>query len=258
VSPARPPVATLRVRATPSTRASLRTAVLLGLVVAIVVAGGGCAVAGGGQPGTTPAKAPAVASSVPSPTRTPSPEEAASDAWWYWLGFGGLWGLSFDSLQELAKGADAVVIARIVQAGPGPVEGQIGPDGWDDRVFYTSATIEIERVISGHVPSARVTMHFLSPNPARFADQLRAYPKERAIFFITDLYRTLTEDYGNPPGPELERVRGIYVWTIPGAVVRDLGGIARPLLQLTGQPYLVALDGRAFDEVVSTIAGLAN
>jgi len=249
----------MRVRAMPSTLAWPRTAIFLGgLVVAIVIAGGGCAVAGGGPPGTTPAKAPTLAPSVPSPSRTPSPEEAASDAWWYWLGFGGIWGRTFDSLEGLVKGADAVVIARIVQAGPGPVEGGIGPDGWDDRVFFTAATIEVERVLAGDVSAPRVTMHFLSPNPARFAEQLRAYPKERAIFFITDLYRTLTEDYGNPPGPELEQVRGIHVWTIPGAVIREFGGIARPLLQLTGQPYLVALDGRAFDEVVSTIVGLAN
>lgn len=231
-------------------------AVAVALAAAVAVAG--CVAAGGTSIPSPAARSPVLAPPTPTTEQSPAADVAASDAWWYWLGFGGIWGRSFDSLEGLVKGADAVVIGRIVQAGPGPVEGEVSPDGWDLRVFYVDATIDVERIIAGRLSGPSVVVRILSPNPAIFADQLRQFPKERAIFFLTDLYRALTEDYLNSPGPELEAVRGIYEWTIPGAVVRELGGVARPLLQLAGQRYLVVLDGRPFDEVVATVADLAN
>jgi hypothetical protein len=54
------------------------------------------------------------------------------------------------------------------------------------------------------------------------------------------------------------QIRGIYERTIPGAVVRHIAGVARPLLQLTAGPYLVSLDGRPFDEVVATVGRFAK
>jgi hypothetical protein len=156
------------------------------------------------------------------------------------------------------KGADAVVVGRIVAAGPGRVEGVTSPDGLVGEVFYTYARISVERVVAGPVAGGEIVLQLIGPDPASIADRLPAFPKERAIFFVTDLYRSLTEDFRNSPGPELDQIRGLYEWTIPGAVVRDIGGVARPVLQLTAEPYLVALDGRPFDDVVSEIAGLAQ
>lgn len=235
-----------------------RSLQVVAVALAAAVTAVGCVAAGGSSTPSPAARSPVLAPPTPTTEQTPAADVAASDAWWYWLGFGGIWGRSFDSLEGLVKGADAVVIDRIVQAGPGPIEGEISPDGWDDRVFYVDARIDVEGIIAGRLPGPSVVVRILSPNPAIFADQLRQFPNERAIFFLTDLYRALTEDDQNSPGPELEALRGIYEWTIPGAVVREFGGIARPLLELTGQRYLVGLDGRPFDEVVATVADLAN
>lgn len=246
----------------PTTRSSdprgAGSVAILSLILVATLAAAGCVATGAQSAARAGSPTPAPAGSTAPADGSALPDQAASDAWWYWFAVGGLWSRSYESLEGLVTGADAVVLGRIVEAGPGRVEGAISPDGWDDRVFYTYARVSVERVIAGRLASREIVIQLLSPDPATFADRLRAFPKEPAIFFVTDLYRSLTEDFGNSPGPELDQVRGIYEWTIPGAVVRDIAGVARPLLQLTAAPYLVSLDGRPFDEVVATVARLAK
>lgn len=219
----------------------------------------GCA-ALAGAPLANPEPSAAAPSGPTSTAASPdlrSPDEAASDRWWDWLGFGGLWGRSYDSLAGMVKGADIVALGRIVRAEPGRVEGKTEPDGWADRVYYVYVTVEVERVIAGQVPGSEVVVQFISPDPSTFAAQLRAFPSERALFFLNDLVRSLTDGGRRTPDPELAKLQGIYEWTVPGSVVRNMDGVARPLVYW-GDGYARALDGRPFDDVVAEVVRLAG
>jgi hypothetical protein len=131
------------------------------------------------------------------------------------------------SLRELARSADAVVRGEVVSVAPGRVFGEPG----SDALHYAAATLRVDDLIAGEVPSRQVTLEIPLFDGPESIDVLPVWGE--GVFFLRhkaegEFHRLVTFD----------------------SLVVNEGGVA---LTDTEAPLLSGLAGAPFEDVVELI-----
>lgn len=157
-------------------------------------------------------------------------------------------GESYDSLAEVSKRADLIVIGRIVAIERGR-EWLAIPDLAGDRVYddvaharLAKATLKVERVVGGGSLADPLEVEFSVITWDQLPLLQRSIPAERSLFF---LHRKL------PPDDS----RYFRLLVLDDGVIRDVNGIAVPLSSDTIVGGEVA--GRDFDTLVGDVSALS-
>jgi len=161
----------------------------------------------------------------------------------------------YDSMADMARAADAVIVGRIISVSEGRVFGT--PDRTlkhpeRAQTFMANLTIEVDEVIRGSLKPGW-KLEVMAPGRDRI-DELGVYAKaeERSIFFLRD-----EEAWTRRLGWSDEYVKsaaGIYRLVRQGAVIVDHHSEA--LLPVPDEEALAGIDGRRFIDVLAELREL--
>jgi hypothetical protein len=155
----------------------------------------------------------------------------------------------YTSLAEMARSADAVVRGQVVAVEPGRIFGE--PTG--TQLHYAAATIRVEEVLAGGLPSRdadRVTLEIpLFDGPHQIAGLQDGLPWAETVFFLRSKAES-ARDAGMSREAQLAET-GYYRLVTMRALLVNEEGSAVPM---TDSPdFLAELEGIDFEEVVDTI-----
>ncbi len=148
-----------------------------------------------------------------------------SDHFWSTLAINGSPRNHFDSLREMAAGADIIVVGRIDKLVPGrevrDLEAEAeGMPREQASVYFAEATLVVDDAIKGG-PRQTVKLQLMVPGPAT-VDQLgKALPTERAIYFLTDMGAYFARE--NPTSSLVATLKGTFDFVSPQGLLRDFG-----------------------------------
>ncbi|MGH2455561.1 MAG: hypothetical protein ACRDHD_04820 [Candidatus Limnocylindria bacterium] len=161
----------------------------------------------------------------------------------------------YDSLEGMAKAADAVVVARIRSVSPGRVFGEFveGPHVDDALAHYASITIEIDEVLAGALPAEDtqiLVLEVMVPQPADLPALTDQIPTETSIYFLRS--KEMEAQRLGLPDDDVKAEDGFYRLVVQEALLRVFDGAVHPS-PIAERPFLVALEGRRMEDVVSII-----
>lgn len=161
-----------------------------------------------------------------------------SDHFWSRVYFRGVQAEHYDSLADMTKASDAVVLGRITLIQPSRswiADPELGDDG---IAFYAKATIHVDDVVAGHVQASgpgAVSLEIFLTNWKAFSQFAASVPPERALFFLRRKPDTSLPYY--------------MLVTVEQGYVRDFGYALPPVG--SEDPWLSKLSEMRFDDVVA-------
>jgi len=182
-----------------------------------------------------------------------------SDAERFWASLGlEAAGPRYGSLAELGAASDAVIVGRATGVRFSYEQRDLGAEaGGQSRetasVYYGEITLAVEDVLAGTLlePGAvRLSVVIGGPDMVKDLQELLPSGPGRVVVFLADPLRM----FGDLLDPAVrEAVRGQYILTnVDQSVVIEVGGrVAPPPYSL--DPFLIALTGRPFDEMVEEV-----
>jgi len=156
----------------------------------------------------------------------------------------------FESLREITADSDLVVVGRVTAVRPADTVTLGDPETYESEIDFAYVTVEIEEVLSG-VPATRTSgsVDLRIPIWQTPLDEVAAdLPDDRHLLFLIN-GAEYSAEVGDPAA-EQERWRYIYHLNGPGAVVRDIDGIARGARTENPDLFPAPVEGVAFEEVV--------
>ncbi|HEX7196339.1 MAG TPA: hypothetical protein VF364_05845, partial [Candidatus Limnocylindria bacterium] len=157
----------------------------------------------------------------------------------------------FGSLAEMADGADAVVLGRIVAITPGRSFG--GASGHPLR--YASVRVQVDDLLAGGLPAAHAQSVILEVPLFGGAPEIGpGSASARGVFFLRSK-ATSAADAGLPAEVQ-DRESAYYRLVVLNAAVLDDHGTAA--VADGDHAFLEALDGLRFEEVVLTVERAAT
>lgn len=180
----------------------------------------------------------------------PSPQDR-SDGFWGAMLVQGIQRENYQSLADMQDAAEATILGRItgVQAGRVITD----PNEPRDSVLYLTAEVAIERVLSGSIQpghEGRLQLEVMLPDEALLDRLVAEFPTERAIMFVRNKGSEVAE-LGFPADVQAME-RDYYRLVRTEAIMREFNGLIRVAVDTTS-PFLQALDGRSFQELINTL-----
>lgn len=159
---------------------------------------------------------------------------------WANLYFDGVMAENFETLADMAKSSDVVVTGRITaleKSRSWVAAPELGDDG---VAFYAKATVRVDEVLAGSFVAGEggaLGVEIFLINWPKLSEMAASLPPERVMLFLrrqsdtdTPLYRVVNVEQG---------------------YLRDLEHVEPPIGAT--EPWVVALHGRAFADVVSDV-----
>ena len=157
----------------------------------------------------------------------------------------GIHGELYRSLREMARKADAIVVGRIVGVRPGRVVDEPGADD----TFFSIATVEVERCVSGPLgPGDRVSVEYLVSRLGEDPGAENGAPRGTSVFLLRDVAAWNAQRGDAQAAREMA---GIHWLVTLDAVFTDRSGVVA--VQRSGEEYIQALDGSSFAALVATL-----
>ena len=156
----------------------------------------------------------------------------------------------YDSLAAMTQDADAVVLGRVVEAVPGRVFSGCG---------YTAATVEVEQVLAGHLPSAsqkRLSLEYFGFCTTPLPQLGKEIPAERAVFFLYNKGLDLSRLRPSATASEIAHEAAFWGLVILAGTAVDLDGRVH-VPQTLSAPFLAKLEGTSFAQFVGRVRSLA-
>ena len=190
---------------------------------------------------------------------SPSPVATPSDAERFWSSLElQAAGPRYASVAEIGGESDAVVVGRVTGVRFAYEQRDLGAEaGGQSResasVYYGEIKLAVEQVLTGDLLEPGVVrLMVILGSPNMVADLQELLPSGRALLFLVDPVR-LFGDMGDPGLREAERGKHLLT-NVDQSVVIEVGGRVAPQRASEGPPsFLVAFDGRPFDEVVEEV-----
>jgi hypothetical protein len=185
--------------------------------------------------------------------------EARSDRFWNALAVNGSARSHFATLDEMADGADIIVVGRIDRLAAGrevrDLEAEaLGMPREEASVYFADATIVVDDAIKG---SSRQTvmLQLMVPGPDAVERLGTALPTERAIFFLTDMGVYFARE--NPTSGIAATLKGTFDFVSPQGLLRDFGARVGVTAD-EGDAFLEAASGKAFRDVLAETKAAAD
>lgn len=217
------------------------------------------AACGGSAPSPSPQPASADPATAVRPSPAPTATQSAAERFWSELGLEAS-GPRYGSLAEIGAASDAVVVGRVTGVRFAYEQRDLGAEAAGQpragaSVYYGEITLAVEDVLAGTLLEPGVVRLIVivgSPDMVGDVRELLPPSPERVVLFLVDPLRLFGDRLDLDPGLR-EAVRGKHIPTnVDQSVIIEVGGrVAPPPHGPT--PFLVALAGRPFDEVVEAV-----
>lgn len=182
-----------------------------------------------------------------------------SDQFWAALAVNGSPRWHFTSLDEMADHADIVVVGRIERLTAGREVRDLGAEAAgktreEASVYFADATLTVQKTIKGAVGRS-VKLQLLLPRPDLLGRLSAELPRERAIFFLTDMGAYFAKE--NPTSSLGSELKGTFDFVSPQGLLRDFGDNVGVTAD-EGDAFLQAASRKAFAEVLAETKRAAN
>lgn len=174
---------------------------------------------------------------------------------WGWLAVVGSEAESYDSLSSMTMTADAVVIGHIADLRSGRRFGS-ETDGW---VYYPQATLRIERILAGSLPTAHtqeVVLEFATVQPPDIDALHRRLVGMGGMYFLRN--KGVSAAMAGQPVERQESESGFYrVVCSKGWLLPEGNTVVMPLAW-EHSPLEYELSGRTLAEVAAAVQAIAK